>query len=169
MEERIRSHFRWPSLILGIIFIGLGIWSLMRPGAAIKGIVWIIALAMLLSGIFSLIAYFDVRSVIGQNHWASLLSGVLDIVLAILVFMNLNGSFLFLGYIFAFWFLFDSITAIEFGSFFPRSGLNMFLAILGILAGIAMLFNPILGAITVVYLLAFYLFLFGILLLVRAF
>ena len=169
MEDRIRSHFRWPSLILGIIFVGLGIWSLTRPGSAIKGIVWVIALAMLLSGILSLMSYFDVRSLLGRNNWSALVTGILDIVLAILVFMNLNGSFLFLGYIFAFWFLFDSITAIEFGSFVPHSGFNMVLAILGILAGIIMLFNPILGALTVVYLLAFYLFLFGILLIARAF
>lgn len=167
--ETPRRHFRWPSLIIGILFILGGIGTLMHPGSAVKGIVWIIALLMLISGIVTLGVFFDIRRASGRTHWSSLVTGILDIILAIMVFSNMQGSFIFLGYLFAFWFLFDNITALQLSGLTLHSGFNTFMAVLGLIAGVVMLFTPVLGTLVAVYLLAFYLFLFGILLLARAF
>ncbi len=168
-EDDIQRKFRWPSLLLGILFVLVGILSFLKPGKAIIGITWILALSMLLSGIFAIWIYFTLRGSFGSASGFTLVTGILDIILAILVFFNLDTGFFMLGYFLAFWFLFDSINMLLLSSYSFHPGLNTLFSILGIIAGVLMLFNPLIGSLVVVYILAVYLLIFGIILIARAF
>ncbi len=164
-----RKRFKLPSFVLGLAFLFVGVAAVMKPGRAVMGIMWIIAVVMLFKGIFSILGYFELRKVVGQTTWFVMLSALLDIVLAIILFANLNASMMFLGYMLAFWFIFDSFNAIQLSGISRFSSFSTILGVLGIIAGVIMFFNPLIGSTFIVYLLAFYLFLFGIILIVRAF
>ncbi|KRL55508.1 hypothetical protein FC70_GL001105 [Paucilactobacillus oligofermentans DSM 15707 = LMG 22743] len=167
--EPARKKFKVPSFILGLAFLFVSIAAFMRPGRAVIGIMWVIAAIMLLKGLFSLNGYFELRKIVGQSTWFVLVSALLDIILSVILFTNLDISMLFLGYMLAFWFIFDSFNALMLSGISRFSVFNAFLGVLGIILGLIMLFNPLIGSVFIAYMLAGYLFLFGILLIVRAF
>lgn len=168
-HETTRKHLRLPSLVLSIILLVLGILTFVHPGSAIRTIVWFIGLGMGLSGLFSLITFFEARSVSQRNLWWALISGILDLILMVLLWSNASASFVLLGYLFAIWVLSDSINVLQTSWLTRYPGLNTALGVLGLLAGIALLFTPMLGAVYVVYLLGFFAILIGLTSIIRAF
>lgn len=164
-----RQRFRWPLAILGAIFIVLGLWAFSRPGGAISGIVWAFALGILFKGVMDIAVWYDMGKAGVKRPTYVLLTGILDILFAILLFANSLLSTLFIAYLFAAWFLVDSIASIAAADFSLHRTFNIVMGILGIIVGIAMLFNPLYSVITLAYLVAAYLLIFGVILLTRAF
>ncbi|HCZ0587763.1 TPA: DUF308 domain-containing protein [Staphylococcus aureus] len=77
--------------------------------------------------------------------WSSLIMGVLLLMLAVVIF-NVGASSAFFIYMFAFWFIFSSIA----GLFtFTGSGslklISVIFNLLGIVFGVILLFNPLMG------------------------
>ena len=165
--EEIQRRFRWPAFILGILFVILGIWGLFQPQKAISGIVWLIGFSLLLSGVLDIALFFGFRG--GIHGGITLASGILNVIVAILIFSNTSSGVLFLGYLFAFGFIFDSINAIQLSTLSFHPGFNTVIGVLGLVAGILLLFNPLFSSVFAVYIILFYLILFGALLIARAF
>lgn len=167
--ESPRKHFRWPLAILGVLFILLGIWAMMSPGGALRGIVWAFALGVLFKGIMDIAVWYDMGKAGIDRPTYVLLTGILDILFAILLFANSMFSVIFLSYLFAIWFLVDSIASIAAADFSLHRTFNIVMAVLGIIVGIMMLFNPLVSLFTLAYLVAAYLVIFGVIFLARAF
>lgn len=167
--ESPRKHFRLPLALLGIVFIVLGIWAFTKPGNALFGIVWAFAIGSLLKGIMDIVVWYDMGKAGVARPPYILPTGILDILLGLLLFANGKFGVLFTAYLFAFWFLLDSIMSIAAADFSLHRGFNIVMGIIGIIIGFAMLFNPLYSVVTLAYLVASYLIIFGALLLGRAF
>ena len=95
------------------------------------------------------------------------MSGVLYIIVGILFLYSYYAGGLTIAYLFAFWFLFDSISGIVF-SWHMRAvstfffWVNIILNILGLFIAISLMFNPALSALTLIWLVSFWLLIFGI-------
>ncbi|WP_179393770.1 HdeD family acid-resistance protein [Lacticaseibacillus absianus] len=167
--ESTRRTFRWPSFILGLLMLVLGIDALMHPGGALLQIVWFIALAMMISGIMNVALFFSARHESHTTQWLPLLNGLLDIVLAIYLWANAGAGIVILGYVVAFWLIMEAISALQVSWLSLHPGFHTFFAVLGLLAGIALLFTPLIGAIWLAYIVGVSVLVLGVLLISRAF
>ncbi|BDR57871.1 HdeD family acid-resistance protein [Xylocopilactobacillus apicola] len=168
--EGTRKKFRWVSLVFGLIMAVLGLVVFMHPYKFALTITWLFSLAILLNGIISFIFWYDIGRDGYPRPGVLLIDAILDIILAVLVLTSSGpDKFVMLGYMFAFWFIFDSATSLSMASLSFHPGFNMVLGVLGLIMGVIMLFTPMIGAVTVAYLAGAYLLVFGILLVSRAF
>ena len=168
--EGTRKKFRWVSFIFGLIMAILGIIVFMHPAKFALTVTWIFSIGILVNGILSFIFWYDIGRDGYPRPTILLLDAILDVILAILIFASSGPSkFIMLGYMFAFWFIFDSATSLSMASLSFHPGFNMVLGILGLIMGIIMLFTPMIGALTVAYIAGAYLIIFGIMLISRAF
>ena len=92
---------------------------------------------------------------------------MLDIIVGILFLYSYDAGGLTIAYLFAFWFLFDSISGIIFSWNMRKVStfffwINIILNILGLLIAISLMFNPALSALTLIWLVSFGLLIFGI-------
>ena len=78
---------RWWALVLeGLVGIGIGWLALSQPAMAMVVLGYLIGVWAVVTGIFEIIAALELRRVI-PGEWATLLLGVLSIVLGILLFV----------------------------------------------------------------------------------
>ena len=78
---------RWGVLVLeGLVGIGIGWLALSQPEMAMSVLGYLIGAWAVITGIFEIVAALELRRVI-PGEWATLLLGVLSIVLGILLFV----------------------------------------------------------------------------------
>ena len=75
-----RSRFGWMELIVGILLILLGMYSIVRPGSMLTGIVMIYGAVAVITGIADLVFYMRVGHHIGFGPTISLVTGVLSVM-----------------------------------------------------------------------------------------
>lgn len=167
-EDTIKK-FKWINLIFGIIMAVLGIVVFMHPYKFALTITWLFSIAILINGIMSFLFWYDIGNSGVRRPGMLLVDAILDVILAILVLTSSGpDKFVFLGYMFAFWFIFDSATSLSFSTFSYHPGFHFILGIIGVVLGVIMLFTPMIGAVTVAYMAGAYLVIFGVLLISRA-
>lgn len=158
--------FNWAALISGVLMIVAGLFLIRHPGKALHAFVLLFAILSIVQGFVWLAFYNRFRYFI-PSSWLSIVSGVLDIIVGILFLYSYDAGGLTIAYLFAFWFLFDSITGIIF-SWRMRDlsnfyfWLNIILNILGLFIAVSLMFNPALSALTLIWLVSFWLLIFGI-------
>ena len=165
--------FNWAAFISGILMVIAGLFLLRHPGKALHAFVLLFAIVSIVQGFVWLVFYSRFRYFIPSSWW-SIVSGVLDIIVGILFLYSYDAAGLTIAYLFAFWFLFDSITGIVFSWQMRRISnfffwLNLILNILGLLIAISLMFNPALSALTLIWLVSFWLLIFGINQIIAAF
>lgn len=132
---------RWLSLIIGILFIVTGFFSLMNPGLAVASIANFFSLMLIAIGILKVIRYFS-NSLFKIGSF--LIAGILDILLGILMFRNLASSIELLRFFMAFWILIIGVTEIATSidlknMELDRWWLGLISGILGIIVGYAII------------------------------
>ncbi|BDR55619.1 HdeD family acid-resistance protein [Xylocopilactobacillus apis] len=168
--EGTRKKFRWVSLIFGIIMAVLGLVVFMHPAKFALTVTWLFSIAILINGILSFIFWYDIGRDGYPKPGVLLIDAILDVILAVIIMASPGvDKFVMLGYMFAFWFIFDSATSLSMASLSFHPGFNMILGILGLILGVIMLFTPMIGAVTVAYIAGAYMIIFGIMLISRAF
>lgn len=100
--------------------------------------------------------------------------GVIEIIIGIVLLLNLWLGVLAIPFIFAIWIITDSIGALFLSSAFRGVSNAMFwfiliLAIIGLIIGVVLLFNPVGGLFTVAFLVGMYFMIAGITSIVEAF
>jgi uncharacterized membrane protein HdeD (DUF308 family) len=139
------------SLWSGIIALLVGIFLFIHPFTTTALIAWLIAFIVLFSGIASLIAYFSEES--GKRTLWHLVQGIISIVFGAIMLsssaMSLSGTIMTVT---AYWVLISGVFRLIGGIQLRRAGFsssNQFLgsALIAILVGIFLLFNPLLSAI----------------------
>lgn len=163
---REKRGFNWAALISGILMIIAGVFLISHPNKALHAFVLLFAIISIVQGFVWLAFYSRFRYFVSFS-WISIVTGVLDIIIGILFLYSYDAAGLTIAYLFAFWFLFDSISGIIFtwhlrslsGFYF---WVNMILNIFGLLIAVGLMFNPMLSALTLIWLVAFWLFIFGI-------
>ena len=71
------SGFVWMELIVGALLILLGIFTFLRPGSLLTGIVAIYGLIAVITGVEDILIFIRLEKYTGLGPYASLISGIL--------------------------------------------------------------------------------------------
>lgn len=168
------KKFDWMSLILGIVFIILGCWSLKNPDTTLSLLSILVGIGAILKGIYEFWLRSTINNLLGTRSTWLLIMVILDIVLGIVFICHIAAGVMTISIIFAFWFIIDCIGQLSVAGFYKRFRKGYYwwlviLNVLGIIIGISLLFNPMVSALTIVWLISFFLLLIGIVAIVAAF
>ncbi len=156
----------WLSIVIGILALIVGIWSLFTPFETFAVLTLLFVIIFLVQGILEIIFSISNRQTLHGWGW-TLALGIVDVIFSIILMMNMALTPLVFSYVIAFWLLFRSIwgisVAIDFRGF-KDSGWGWLLAfsILGVLLSCIMFFMPGLAATFAIYLVGFALITYGI-------
>lgn len=169
-----RRKFDWFSLIIGILLVVLGAAAINAPEKTLTLISIFVGIGALAKGIYTIWFRKTMQDFTGMKHTFLLISAVVDIILGLLLLLKINFGIGVLAYLFAFWFIFDSIMQLFADHFFKAMSRSYFdvlivLNIITLILGIILLFNPMLSVYTLVGLVAFYLFFIGVVKIIQAF
>ncbi len=153
-----KKGISWGYLIIGILFILTSLFTFYNPGGNLMAFGFVFAILLILNGVF----YLTVR-----RGGLLIVAGILDILLGIFMVFNMYVTVVALPYIFAIWFIFDSLfrlltvgraRAVGTGYFW----ISLILSILGVIVGVLLLFNPVVAALSLSFLVGFYLMMVGV-------
>ncbi|OJG93976.1 hypothetical protein RV17_GL000865 [Enterococcus thailandicus] len=173
MNENRRS-VDWGSLLLGVLFVIVSLLSFQDPVGNLVAIVMVFAVFAFLKGIFEIIGRNRLKELTGYKAKMPLVVGIIDILIGIFFLFNVNAGVMALPFVFAVWFIIDSIFALFVTDLAKNISTGYYwftviINILGIFLGIVLLFNPISSALTLSFLVGFYFMMFGITHIVYAF
>lgn len=154
-------------LILGLLFLALGIAVFLTPLASFVLLAMLFALLFLLTGLIDIVYAVTNKDIIDRWGW-SLFGGIIDFLIGVLLIAKPNISMVVLPFFVGFGILFRSIIAIgwslelrKLGGF--KWGYLLALGILGAILAFIMLWNPLFGGLTIVFYTAFALVVIGVL------
>lgn len=155
------------TLLVGLLFIVLGIFFLVNPEAALKIMILVAASLAVIKGLLDLFQFMRIKKKQHKNDYSLLISGVFILVIGILLFFNTTFGIVFTGIIFATWFAIESITTLLSLRFFKvKKGAAFYiLLILGILTlfmSILMFMRPFYAALSFTLITGIYLISQGI-------
>jgi uncharacterized membrane protein HdeD (DUF308 family) len=155
----------WALLIRGIAALVFGLLAFAWPGATIFAIIVLFGAYALVDGIFAIVA--AVRA--AQAHerwWPFVLEGIVGLAIGIVTFVEPHVTAFALYITIAAWAFLTGILEIAAAVQLRKQLANELWLILGgiasILFGVLMIWFPLIGALTVVYIIGAYAVLFGI-------
>lgn len=162
----------WALAFRGVVAILFAIFSFLWPGITLSVLVILFGVYAFLDGIFAIVS--TVRAVQGHRRWgAFLLEGIVGILAGLCGWLVPGITLAFLIFLIAAWAIItgvlELVAAIRLRRHLPGEWLLILTGVISILFGIALYIAPIAGAIVIVWWIAAYAFVFGILLLVLAF
>mgnify|MGYP001076722021 CR=1 FL=1 len=153
-------------LILGVIFILMGILVLRTPVGAFITLSVFLAATFLISGLFEIIYAISNRK--NTDNWGwNLASGIIDLLVGILLVSNPGASMVFLIFYVGFALIFRSIMTIGWSINLSKLGIRnwgwiLVTGILGLLFSFMLLWNPALTGFAIVIYLAVAFIMIGI-------
>jgi uncharacterized membrane protein HdeD (DUF308 family) len=172
-EGRISRHSWWMLLVRGILALLFGVIALAFPRLTVVVLVALFGAYALVDGIFAVVVSFQERQVT-KRWWVLLIEGIVGILVGLLVFiLPTLATALALLYVIAAWAIITGIFEIGAGFMLGASiGRGWLIAIAGIVSvlfGIVLIVAPGAGILSLIWLVAVYAIVFGVLLIVRAF
>jgi len=147
------KHWYLP-LIVGLIFIGVGIWVFRTPADAYVSLAFVFSISFLISGLLE--AYFAISNRHIADNWGwSFAMGILNIIVGVLLLNNPEISIVALPFYVGFVIMFRSISAIS-SSIDLRNygvldwGYLMAVGILGVVFSFILLWNPLFAGMSLV-------------------
>ncbi|RIP32743.1 HdeD family acid-resistance protein [Staphylococcus gallinarum] len=161
------NQIKWPSLIVGIIFLMIAVFIISFPQENLFVITWLIGLLFIVNGFMELVVSYNIRKHTNQNTIFIMLTGVINIIIGFVIMLNIVTSTTFIIYLFAIWFIIHAIFAIFTVTQLERSNhllhiISILINIIEIIFGILLLFNPLIAAVLVSFVLAFVFVIIGI-------
>jgi uncharacterized membrane protein HdeD (DUF308 family) len=155
----------WDYFFVGILFIITALISFSNPASNLVAIVYVFAILAILKGVSELVFRRKLDDFTGAKNIYILVLGIVDILLGIFLLFNANVGVIALPYLFAIWFILDSLFELAVSSVYKVKAtsyyrFDVFMNILGVILGIVLLFNPVSSAITLAFLVGTY-FLFS--------
>lgn len=163
-----RSIYAWASLILGILMIVLGVFTVMHPGKMLTAVVVIYGISALVSGISDMVSVGKWGTATGFVPFASLITGMLGVLAGVMLIAFPNAGKFVLGLLLPIWFIahcLSRLATVYSARFLIGTGWTVLFTIidvLGVVLGVVMIFSPKLSQSAVGLIIAFYLFLVGI-------
>lgn len=146
---------RWYlPLILGLIFIAVGIWVIFTPIESYLALSILFAIVFLISGVLGISYAISNREILSGWGW-SLAAGIAELLIGILLIIRLELTVVMLALFVGFAILFRSIMAVIWSFEIKKLELSgwgslLVLGILGAVFALILLWNPILAGLTVV-------------------
>lgn len=164
MEKQVK-HW-WISLLLGLLFIGTGIWVTLTPIASYLTLSILFSAIVFTSGIFGVIFSFANKHHVKGWGW-HLISSLLDLIVGAILLIYPSLSMIVLPFVVGFWFMFSGFATIGVSGEFKAlgwksSGWGIAFGVLIILFSFLLIINPLLGAAAVVYMTAMAFFTLGV-------
>jgi uncharacterized membrane protein HdeD (DUF308 family) len=162
----------WALALRGVLAILFAVVTFLWPGITLEVLVLVFGVYAFVDGVLAIIA--AVRAVKGHRRWgALLLEGIVGILAGICAWLIPGITLTFLIFLIAAWAIitgvFEIAAAIRLRRNIPREWLLIIMGVLSIVFGFLIYIAPIAGAFVIVWWLAAYALLFGIMLLVLAF
>jgi uncharacterized membrane protein HdeD (DUF308 family) len=166
-DKPMLSRYWWVVLLRGIFSIIFGFLAFTMPGLTLFTLVLLWGAYALVDGIMAMVAGVRTRA------WSMLLIGLLGLAAGFITFINPNLTAVALLYFIAAWAIargiFEIVTAIEIRKEITNEWLLILSGILSVLFGIALLWRPLVGALAMIWLIAAFAIVFGIMLIPLAF
>jgi uncharacterized membrane protein HdeD (DUF308 family) len=154
----------WVPLVFGLISVGLGIWLFLEPNLAIQTVAIILAIDIIIFGVVLIMAGFALGSGVAVTILL-VIAGALSIVAGAMLLtapqLQRAETVVFVAGLF---FLFTGVIEAV-SSLFRRAegwGWTLLAGILSIVAGVLVLNNEIVGAITIAFLFASWMIVMGV-------
>jgi uncharacterized membrane protein HdeD (DUF308 family) len=155
----------WTWLIRGIVAIIFGILAFLWPGATILAIGILFGAYALVDGIFAIVAAVRAAET-QQRWWPFVVEGIVGILIAAITFYDIRITLLALYFTIAAWAFLTGIFEIVAAVQLRKHIANEFWLILGgiasILFGILMIWFPMAGILAIIWLIAAYAIVFGV-------
>lgn len=170
-----RKVYGTIELVLGIIMLILGLFTLFNLGKPLSTFVYMYGGMSILLGIAEIIVFIVV---VAKSDWtpsASLVLGVLNILMGVLLMTNLWASLMSLSFLIPFWMIFMCIARLfelDYIRKYAGNGMywySLIINVLGMLASFVMLFFPAMHLHTMGLIIGFYLLLASIELIIYAY
>lgn len=158
-------------LAVGVLLILLGLFTFLRPGSLLTGIVAIYGLIAVITGIDDILTYIRMEKYTGFGPVVSLVSGILSVMCGFMLLIYPDAGKWILSLLFPVWFMAHCISRLTHAYIIRMAGQKFFywfsliVNIAGLVLGILMVFNPVLTFMTMRfmgYVAAVYLILLGI-------
>ncbi|MBF2756474.1 MULTISPECIES: DUF308 domain-containing protein [Staphylococcus] len=144
------NKLKWSSLIMGTLLLIVAVIIFSYPVKNFYTLTWLIGLFILINGVIQLLFRRAARALAGSGTGLIMVIGIIDIIFGLLVMFNVGASSTFFIFMFAAWFIVSSIIGLLTISKQSRlKGLSIIVNILGLLLGMILLFNPMMGMILV--------------------
>lgn len=172
--ENVKHKFDWFGFIVGIFSLWVGYLVMTNPLRSISAVAIFFGIFAIVRGIYQLWFGSQLNKYLGTGSGYAIFSAIISILVGILFISNLKVGVYGITYMFAIWFLIDSIFQLftaRFYSFFGK-GYYWLIVVLGALSlffAIILLFNPVLAMGFVVFMLAFFFIATGIAEIIEAF
>lgn|GEM_PF-2116246 len=155
-------------ILLGIIFFIAAFFCFTRPMESLMNLTFFFGVVAIVKGISYILMYFNIKRTLGVREGMPILLGILDIIIGILFIRNVFAGSIALGYMFAIWFLLDTIAEFAYASNIKiyNKGLyflSILFCIIGIMIAIMMFVRPQIAMLSISFLAGFYFLSFGIL------
>jgi uncharacterized membrane protein HdeD (DUF308 family) len=170
---QIAATYWWVILVRGIILILLGMAMLIWPTQSLQVFGIIFVAYLFIDGVMSIFQGFSERKQ-GQSGAGDFVVGALAIIAGIVILVWPQWSVEVVGYLIAFWALLAGISGIAGGLALrkrPGSGWGWFVAwgALALIFGLIVLFNPAAGILSILWLVAIWAIMAGIVFAIASF
>lgn len=148
----------WLSILLGVVFIIVGIWILFVPVEGYVALSIVFSITVLITGIIEIIFAASNRHV---SSWGWYLAGgIIDLIIGIMLIASPMLSMEVIPFIIAFWLMFRGFSSIGYSMDLKRYGTNewgwyLAFGILAVICSLIVLWQPAIGALYAVYMIAF--------------
>ena len=166
--KKVRSAVKnwWMHLLIGILFIIMGIWVISTPIASYLSLSIFFSVLMFVSGLFELIfAISNAKNIEGWGWY--LTAAIIDFVIGVILISYPGITAAILPFFVAFWVMFKGFSAIGVALEMRHYkagmwGWMLFFGIIAIIFAFMIIDNPAIGGLSIVYLTAFAFFSIGI-------
>lgn len=162
---RRKAHYWWVGLLIGLLMLGVGIWSLTVPAATLVTLNIVFIVSFIVGGIGDIFYAFYTRK--DRHDWGWILvQGIVSLALGIVLAANpLESVYVLLFYV-GFWMMFQSVMMVS--SSFSMKRVNwsgwgwmLVLGIIGFIFSFILISNPAVATVFVVTLFSYALILYG--------
>lgn len=165
---RRRSGYGWFELIIGIMLVVLGIFTFIRPGSTLTGIVILYGLVAVITGISDLIFYVRTERYTGFGPAVSLISGIFSIMAGVMLLVYPGAGRWVMVLLLPLWFIAHCVSRLSHLNFIRVTAGEIYywfaliVNIIGIILGIMMIVWPMLSLFSAGFLIGTYLILLGV-------
>lgn len=165
---RVLTRMWWAVALRGLVAVLFGVAAFIWPGITLVSLIFLFGAYALVDGVLALIAAFRT-----QPRWPLLLTGLVGIVAGVGAFVWPGLTALALVYLIAAWAIltgvFELVAAIQLRKDIENEWLLALGGVVSILLGVIMLVNPGAGALGLIWAIAAYAVVFGVLLIALGF
>ena len=156
----------WLSLIIGVLFVGLGFLLMFTPVATYITLSFLFSVTMFVSGVFEILFAISNRRNLSSWGWY-IATGLIDLALGMYLIYVPGMSMVVLPFVVAFWLMFKGFSSMGYAFDLKRYGVSdwgwyLIFGFLAIICSIGVMWQPIVGALSVVYIVSFAIIFLGL-------